>query len=150
MATDITAYLLVDKNNSRGTIPDQNIHYILQLDEGHDRPVWTWVKNLDQDRDPKTISPLVPEMPETMLQDGLLLMIAEGIMDEGLKATLNNRRTGQARLYDLNLPAEGDFESLREGIPEALEALTVRLVRLPGCSINPEKATELSIEVVSF
>jgi hypothetical protein len=150
MATDITAFLLVDKNNSRGTIPDQNIQYILQLDEGHDRPVWTWVKNLDQDRDPKTISPLVPEMPETILQDGLLLMIAEGIMDEGLRATLNNRRTGQARLYDLNLPAEGDFESLREGIPEALEALTVRLVRLPGCSIKPEKATELAITVVSF
>ncbi len=150
MATDITAFLLVEKNNSRGTIPDQNIHYILQLDEGHDRPVWTWVKNLDQDRDPKTISPLVPEMPETMLQDGLLLMIAEGVMDEGLRATLNNRRTGQARLYDLNLPAEGDFESLRDGIPEALESLTVRLVRLPGCSVKPEKATELAITVVSF
>jgi hypothetical protein len=150
VATDITAFLLVEKNNSRGTIPDQNIHYILQLDEGHDRPVWTWVKNLDQDRDPKTISPLVPEMPETMLQDGLLLMIAEGVMDEGLRATLNNRRTGQARLYDLNLPAEGDFESLRDGIPEALESLTVRLVRLPGCSVKPEKATELAITVVSF
>ena len=150
MATDITAFLLVEKNNSRGTIPDQNIHYILQLDEGHDRPVWTWVKNLDEDRNPKTISPLVPEMPETMLQDGLLLMIAEGIMDEGLRATLNNRRTGQARLYDLNLPADGDFESLRDGIPEALEALTVRLVRLPGCSIKPEGARVFSIEIASF
>ena len=64
MATDITAFLLVDKNNSKGTIPDQNIHYILQLDEGHGRPVWTWVKNLDQDRDSKLISPLVPEMPD--------------------------------------------------------------------------------------
>jgi hypothetical protein len=150
MATDITAFLLVDKNNSRGTIPDQSIHYILQLDEGHDRPVWTWVKNLDQDRNPKTISPLVPEMPETILQDGLLLMITEGIMDEGLRATLNNRRTGQARLYDLNLPDEGDFESLRDGLPEALEALTVRLVRLPGCSIKPEQAASLSVEVVSY
>lgn len=150
MATEITAFLLVDKKNSRGTMPDQNIHYILQLDEGHSRPVWTWLKNVDQDRNPKTISPLVPEMPDTILQDGLLLMLAEGIMDEGLRATLNSRRTGQARLYDLNLPADGDFESLRANISQAIDSLTVRLVRLPGCSIKPEDAMVLSIEVASF
>jgi hypothetical protein len=150
MATDITAFLLVDKNNSRGTIPDQNIHYILQLDEGHDRPVWTWVKNLDQDRDSNTISPLVPEMPETMLHDGLLLMIAEGLMDKGLLATLNKHRRRPGGLYDLNLSSAEGFESLRAGIPEVIEPLTVRLVRLPGCSIKPEEVTEFSIEVVSF
>jgi hypothetical protein len=96
------------------------------------------------------ISPLVPEMPDTILRDGLLLLIAEGLMDEGLRATLNSRRTGHARLYDLNLPGDGDFESLRAGIPEVLDPLTVRLVRLPGCSINPAEASSLSVHVSSF
>ena len=150
MATDITALLIVDKNDSRGTIPDQNIHYMLKLDEGHDRPVWVWVHNSDGEVEPKRLSPLVPEAPETMLEDGLLLLIAEGMRDEGLRAALNDRRNGPNRLYDLNLPNEGDFGKLRAGIPESIAPLTVRLVRLPGCSIKAEEAEALSIDVVSF
>ncbi len=150
MATEITALLIVDKNDSRGTIPDQNLHYILKLDEGHDRPVWIWVHNSDRDGEPGKLSPLVPEAPETMLEDGLLLLIAEGLEDEGLRAALNGRRNGPNRLYDLNLPNGGDFASLRAGISESITPLTVRLVRLPGCSIKAEEAEALSLEVVSF
>lgn len=150
MPTDITALLIVDKNDSRGTIPDQNIHYMLKLDEGHDRPVWVWVHNSDREVESKRLSPLVPEAPETMLEDGLLLLIAEGLRDEGLRAALNGRRNGPNRLYDLNLPNEGDFGILRTGIPESIAPLTVRLVRLPGCSIKPEDAEALSLPVVSF
>ena len=150
MPTDITALLIVDKKDSRGTMPEQHLHYILKLDEGHDRPVWVWVHNSDTDLEPKRLSPLVPEMPETMLEDGILLLLAEGLRDEGLRATLDSRRNGPNRLYDLHLPVGGDFAHLRSGISEALESLTVRLVRLPGCSIKPEDAAALSVEVVSF
>jgi hypothetical protein len=150
MAIDITALLMVDKNDSRGTLPEQHLHYILKLDEGHDRPVWVWVHNSDRDIDPKRLSPLVPESPETMLEDGILLLLAEGLRDEGLRATLDSRRNAPNRLYDLHIPEGGDFEHLRASIPEALESLTVRLVRLPGCSIKPEDAEALSVEVVSF
>jgi hypothetical protein len=150
MATDITALLLVDKNDSIGTLRDQNIHYILKLDEGHDRPVWIWVHNSDSEREQKGSSPLVPELVETILEDGLLLVIAEGLKDEGLRAALNPRRNGPGRLYDLHLPVGGDFGQLRSGISDSLEEMTVRLVRLPGCSIRPEQATSLSVDVVSF
>jgi len=150
LSTEITALLLAEKKSTGGTLRDQDIHFILKLDEGHDRPVWTWVYNANQDLETKRISPLVPEMPETILHDGLLLLIAEGLMDEGLRASLNSRRNGPSRLYDLNLPEAGDFEALREGIPEALETLKLRLVRLPGCSISAEQATSNFLEVVSF
>jgi hypothetical protein len=150
MATEITALLIVDKNDSRGTLPDKNLHYMLKLDEGHDRPVWIWVHNSDREVEPKRLSPLVPEAPETILEDGLLLLIAEGLRDEGLRAALNGRRNGPNRLYDLNLPNEGDFGLLRDGIPESIETLKVRLVRLPGCSIKPEEAEAMSIDVASF
>lgn len=150
MAIDITALLMVDKNDSRGTLPEQHINYMLKLDEGHDRPVWVWVHNSDEDREASRLSPLVPEMPETMLEDGILLLLAEGLQDEGLRASLDNRRNGRNRLYDLHLPSGGDFKNLRAGIPEAMESLTVRLVRLPGCSIKPEEAEALSVKVVSF
>jgi hypothetical protein len=150
LSTEITALLLAEKKSTRGTLLDQDIHFILKLDEGHDRPVWTWVHNVDRDGEAKRISPLVPEMPETILQDGLLLLIAEGLMDEGLRASLNSRRNGPSRLYDLNLPQAGDFDALRQGIPEGLESLKLRLVRLPGCSISLEQATTNSLDVVSF
>jgi hypothetical protein len=150
LPTEITALLLAEKISPKGTSLDQNIHYILKLDEGHDRPVWIWVHNADQEVDAKRISPLVPEMPETILQDGLLLLIAEGLGDEGLRAALNSRRYGPSRLYDLNLPDDGDFSALREGIPEAMAWLKLRLVRLPGCSITPAEATTSSLEVLSF
>jgi len=150
LPTEITALLLAEKVSPVGTFLDHNIHFILKLDEGHDRPVWVWVYNADQEVEAKRISPLVPEMPESILQDGLLLLIAEGLMDEGLRASLNARRTGPSRLYDLNLPQEGDFETLRAGIPEALETVKLRLVRLPGCSITSEQAITNSLEVVSF
>jgi hypothetical protein len=150
LATEITALLLAEKKESRGTLPDQNIHFILKLDEGHDRPVWIWVYNSDSEVEAKRISPLVPQMPETILQDGLLLLIAEGLRDEGLRAALNSRRNGPSRLYDLNLPDEGDYGALRNGIREALASLNLRLVRLPGCSITAEQATANSLEVVSF
>lgn len=150
MATEITALLIVDKNDSRGTLPDRNLHYILKLDEGHDRPVWIWVHNSDRDSEARKLSPLVPEAPETMLEDGLLLLIAEGLEDEGLRAALNVRRNGPTRLYDLNLPNGGDFASLRAGIAESIAPLTVRLVRFPGCSIDARAAEALPIDVASF
>jgi hypothetical protein len=150
---EITALLIVheiDSNDPSDLIPGMDIRYMLKLDEGHDRPVWVWVQNSDQDVDPKNISPLVPEMPETILEDGLLLLIAEGLKDEGLRASLNNRRSGKNRLYDLNLPTDGDFGSIRAGIPEALEAVSVKLVRFKDCTIKPEQAEAMGLEVVSF
>jgi hypothetical protein len=150
MAIDITALLLVDKNVKRSTLPEQHLDYILKLDEGHDRPVWVWVHNSDRDGESGNLSPLVPEAPETILEDGLLLLIAEGLGDEGLRAALNGRRSPQNRLYDLNLPDGGNFANLRKGIAEAIAPLTVRLVRLPGCSIKAEEAEAFWIEVASF
>lgn len=150
MPTDITALLLVSNNGSKGTLPDQTVDYILKLDEGHDRPVWVWVHNSETDVEPKRLSSLVPEMPETILEDGLLLLIAEGLRDEGLRAALNGRRSGPNRLYDLNLPDGGDFANLRAGIPESITPIKVRLVRLPGCTIKPKEAEDLSLEVVTF
>ena len=150
MATDITALLVVDKNDSRGTLPSQNLHYILKLDEGHDRPVWIWVHNSDRDGEARRLSSLVPEAPETVLEDGLLLLIAEGLEEEGLRAALNGRRNGPNRLYDLNLPNGGDFANLRDGISESIAPLTVRLVRLPGCSMKSEDSETLDLQIVSF
>jgi hypothetical protein len=150
MATDITALLVVDKNDSRGTLPSQNLHYILKLDEGHDRPVWIWVHNSDRDGEARRLSSLVPEAPETVLEDGLLLLIAEGLEEEGLRAALNGRRNGPNRLYDLNLPNGGDFANLRDGISESIAPLTVRLVRLPGCSMQAEESVPLALQIVSF
>jgi hypothetical protein len=85
-----------------------------------------------------------------MLEDGLLLLIAEGLEDEGLRAALNGRRSGPNRLYDLNLPSGGNFTNLRAGISESITSLTVRLVRLPGCSIKAEDTEALALEVVSI
>lgn len=71
MAIDITAYLMLEKDSSAEFIGGRNITHILQLDEGHDRPVWQWVK-FGSKRLPKTS--LVPNSPQSILVDGLHML----------------------------------------------------------------------------
>lgn len=73
MAIDITAYLMLEKDSSADFISGRNFTHILQLDEGHDRPVWEWVK-FDSKRLPK--AGLVPNSPQSILLDGLGLLSA--------------------------------------------------------------------------
>lgn len=71
MAIDITAYLMLEKDSSAEFIGGRNITHILQLDEGHDRPVWKWVKFGSKGL-PKTV--LVPKSPQSILVDGLHML----------------------------------------------------------------------------
>ena len=71
MAINITAYVMLEKDSSAEFIGGRNVTHIIQLDEGHNRPVWQWVK-FGSKRLPKT--GLVPNSPQTILVDGLHML----------------------------------------------------------------------------
>lgn len=76
MAIDITGYLLLEKGSSREFIGGRNITHILQLDEGHDRPVWEWLKA--RDAQPGTKGH-VPSTVERILVEGVEYLCGLGI-----------------------------------------------------------------------
>lgn len=75
MATDITGYLLLEKDSSPDFIGGRDITHIVQLDEGHDRPVWQWVK-LNSERLPRQAN--VPSGVDDILLEGIRFLAAKG------------------------------------------------------------------------
>lgn len=133
MAKEITGFLILEKNNTESFIPTNDVQCILGLNEGHDRPVWQWMLNGSK-RNVGRDSALVPEKPDTILMDGLLLLIADGLQDPSLIAKIDQYRSSATSLIDLNLNAVvGD---LRSGVANALEGYIVNIVLLPGSHLS--------------
>lgn len=91
MAVDITGYLLLEKDSSGDFIGGRNISHIIQLDEGHDRSVWEWIKAGDQK--PMTKGH-VPSVTDRILLEGVEFLATFGqsseiVSDAALKAALD-------------------------------------------------------------
>ena len=145
MAKEITGFLILEKTNPESFIPKNDVQFILGLNEGHDRPVWEWMLNGANSSTHK-VSSLVPEKQETILLDGLLLLIADGLKDQSLLAMINQYRSGSSSLIDLNL-FDVTYE-LRSGLANALEGYIVNIVILPGSHLtnNISDFSRLGIE----
>lgn len=129
MAVEITGYLMLEKESMETLVPNRTIEYIISLDEGHDRPVWQWVKSPSSGKK----SAWVPEKPETILLDGLLMLISDGLQDFGLKAQIDPIRRGSNALVDLNVNRlEIDP---REQLANALQGHRICVVAFPGSSL---------------
>lgn len=137
MATEITGYLMFSKTSPDSLVFNRNIEYILSLDEGHDRPCWEWVKKGRTTRFPSRA--WVPEMPSTILRDGLLMALTEGIKNEAAISAIKNRGAKRIGVIDLNhLPASAtvyeDFKYLFEGFEIAVMAF-------PGSTLLNQAST---------
>lgn len=99
MAIEITGYLMLEREDAKSLSPNRVIEHIISLDEGHDRPVWQWVKSPAAGKK----SAWVPENPETILLDGLLMLICDGLQNPFLKAQIDPLRGGSNSLVDLNV-----------------------------------------------
>ncbi len=73
MAVDITAYVLLEKDTKDQFIGGREVISILELDEGHDRPVWQVRKEPEQSSLAKA---LVPSKPENILIEGVEFLVA--------------------------------------------------------------------------
>ncbi len=129
MAVEITGYLMLEKESTETLSSNRIVSYIISLDEGHDRPVWQWVKTPVRAKK----SAWVPEMPGTILLDGLLMIITDGLEDPNLKSQIDPIRRGSSALVDLNSNHLG--ADLRPFISEALSGYKVCVVALPGSSL---------------
>ena len=129
MAVEITGYLMLEEENVRSLLSNRTINYIISLDEGHDRPVWEWVKTPVRGKK----SAWVPEKPDTILLDGLLMMIADGLENPRLKPTIDTIRTGSNSLVDLNANLVG--AALRANSLDVLKDFKICVVALPGSSL---------------
>lgn len=145
MAKEITGFLILEKTNPESFIPTNDVQFILGLNEGHDRPLWEWMLN-GAKGDATKVSSIVPEKPETILLDGLLLLIADGLKDPSLLAMIDQYRSGSSALIDLNLFEVTD--ELRSGLASALEGYLVNIVILPGSHLknNVSDFSKLGIE----
>jgi hypothetical protein len=72
LATEITGYILLAKTAEGSFIFNREIDHIVALDEGHDRPVWSWIKSGSK-RVPKQT--LVPSSVDQILNEGLLMLV---------------------------------------------------------------------------
>ncbi len=129
MAVEITGYLMLEKESMATLASNRSISYIISLDEGHDRPVWQWVETPVRGKK----SAWVPEKPDTILLDGLLMLITDGLTNPNLKSQIDSIRRSSNSLVDLNTNHLGI--NLRPAIGEALEGFKVCVVALPGSSL---------------
>lgn len=105
---------MLEKDSLADFISGRNVTHILQLDEGHDRPVWEWVK-FDSKRLPK--AGLVPNSPQSILLDGLRL----------LSAHLGSEVTVESGLPGFRVSVVAfDGSSLQSQIPQ-LKGLNIQL-----------------------
>ena len=129
MAVEITGYLMLEKETMETLVPNRTIEYIISLDEGHDRPVWQWVKSPN----PGKKSAWVPEKPETVLMDGFFMLIADGLQDFGWKSKIDAIRMGSNALVDLNV---NRLEIDPRGqLANALQGHKLCVVAFPGSSL---------------
>ena len=131
MPKEITGYIFVSPNNENDFIFKRDVQYILSLDEGHDVPYWAWVKM------PKNMSEMpgrvwVPEEPSTILTDGLLMAVAEGLGDESLMALVE----GNSKATWSNLRIEGGLDDARKLLGAALSGYSVNVLAFPGSSLH--------------
>ena len=91
MAIDVTAYVLLEKDTKDQFIGGREVMSILELDEGHDRPVWQVRKAREKSALSKT---LIPSKPENILFEGVEFLVAcalgpkfnaKDLIDAGLK-----------------------------------------------------------------
>lgn len=73
MAVDITAYVLLEKDTKDQFIGGREVISILELDEGHDRPVWQVRKAPEKSALSNT---LVPSAPDDILFEGVEFLVA--------------------------------------------------------------------------
>jgi hypothetical protein len=131
MAIEITTFLFLElkEDSFLGT---RSVSHIIRLDEGHSRPVWEWVQN-DNVSNRSSKSSWVPAMPETILEDGLLMLIADGLGEPSLAATADGLRARDGSVVDLNVnPVD---PTIRQNIGEALNGYVVTILNLPGSHI---------------
>lgn len=131
MATEITGYLMFSKSSSDSFILNRNIEYIVSLDEGHDRPCWEWVKKGNSKRYPSKA--WVPEMPTTVLRDGLLMALTEGFMNKSAISAIESRGAKRSDVIDLNhIPVP---PTTYEDLPSFFEGFEIAVIAFPGSTL---------------
>ena len=72
MAIDVTAYVLLEKDTKDQFIGGRDVVSIIELDEGHDRPVWQVRKAPEKSALSNT---LVPSAPDNILFEGVEFLV---------------------------------------------------------------------------
>lgn len=137
MSVEITGYIILSVEPSEAFVPSRTIDYIISLDEGHSRPVWQWVKSPHSGKK----SAWVPESPNTILADGLLMLISDGLRDVTLRAEIDAMRKSSSALVDLN--AMKLKQQFRQSIRAQLAGYVVNIAAWPNSSLLNLK-TELA------
>jgi hypothetical protein len=79
MAVDVTAYVLLEKDTRNQFIGGREVIGIVELDEGHDRPVWQICKAPEKKSYAKTH---VPSGPENILLEGVEFLVGSTLGTE--------------------------------------------------------------------
>jgi|GEM_PF-3877186 len=144
MPIDITTFIMLEKTTGNGWPGGRNISHIISFDEGHDRAYWRWVKHPKLSRF-NASSVWIPEAPETALRDGLLMLIADGLEDESLRALipyepgsfgrvdLDRQRTNTV-IADANLAA-------------ALSGCILHVISFPDSTLKGQSADGVQINI---
>jgi hypothetical protein len=132
MPIEITNYITIDKiSNNKGFYPGSNLECLIELNEGHSRPVWTVIKD-NRNIGTKT-SRLIPESPNSMLLDALLLVGSEVFHSGVLQDRLAIARAEKHDFIDLNVhKIEKDIYKF---LPEVFEGFVVNIIALPGSTL---------------
>jgi hypothetical protein len=127
---------MLERKSAGDFIANRRIDHIIELDEGHDRPCWIWVKN-------GRATPLrgrsgcwIPESVETMLLDGLMMIVAEGLEDQSLIAQLDDLRFGS----NVDLSRSVSPAGFRDGLAGALQDFVVNVVLFQDSTIISQVA----------
>ena len=133
MPTDITTYIHLE-SQAAGMAGGRQVDHSIRLDEGFDRPYWEWVQN-------KPVraflgSVWVPEKPETLLLDGLLMLAAEGLNQPEILAAADAIRRDKGSNTTIVDIAQHPLDSaLKQLLASALANYTVNIVCLPGSGV---------------
>ena len=126
MSQEKTTIVGLTKVGSKGQ-DGQGLEGLIILDEGHSRPSWSFANMGRASRS------WVPEAPETMLLDGLLMLVTDYLKVPSLVAQIDNQVRNSKNLVDLN--RNPISSAVRSSIRPALADYTVLVVCLEGSFI---------------
>lgn len=130
MPIDVTAFLVIEKKQLVANSGTREIVGVISLNEGHDRPVWEWIKY------PGGNGPCtrwIPSEPKTILVDGLLMFATEGLRTLELIDEVQTSSRTTRNLTDLTF-GHLDVEASRGKLGKALKDFIVNVVTYNGSS----------------
>ena len=127
MPAEKTTILGLVKNDSSSMGATLNLDGLVVLDEGFSRPHWAFA-NISHEA-----FRLIPESPDTILLDGLLLIASEFLDHQEIQKSLRSAGAGSSRVIDLNSRSLDD--AVRAKLAAALKGFTVLVICLAGSSV---------------